>query len=104
MLHKNLIDCQFFVKVGSFVSFIHLLPLQAKVLQTISGISYGAASSKRLYTYPKLPALRTPTPRTVESIDYSVKPQSVVGLDTTESESDSTMFDPRLVPKLNQTT
>ena len=41
--------------VGSFVSFTHLLPLQAMVLQTISG-------------------------------------------------SDSTLFDPRLVPKFNQTT
>ena len=95
--------------VGSFVSFIHLLPLQAKLLQTISG---EAASSKRLYTTLKLPAPHRATSSTMESMEYST-PQSKLqprfsksgmALIESESESDSTMFDPRLVSKFNQTT
>ena len=96
--------------VGSFVSFIHLLPLQAKLLETISGLSYKAASSKRLHTNPKLPAPRRATSSNIESIKYST-PQSKLqprfsksGIALIESGSDSTMFDLRLVPKFNQTT
>ena len=92
-----------FLKVGSFVSFIHLLPLQAKLLETISGFSYEAASSKRFHTNPKLPAPHRAT-SSIESIEYST-PQSKLqprfsksGMALSESGSDSTMFYLRLVP------
>ena len=67
--------------VGSFVSCIHLLPLQAKLLETISG---EAASSKHL--------------------DTNLRWFSISGMAPPEFESDSTKFDPRLVHKFNQTT
>ena len=66
--------------VGSFVSYIHLLPLQALVLQTIGK----AASSKHL--------------------DTNLRWFSLSGMAPPEFESDSTKFDSRLVHKFNQTT